>query len=203
MALCYTPWTADQVKSLNAYQRAELFHPFTCSRRGPGRVEHILVATTDGWTCPVCIAAGKPYDQNWCHDFMANWAWGWARDILKPQEQKMSALELARKIKQEHLDLIRRSEQQEREMNVDLRRVCNEFDGVGRLTVSPVGLQGNDNEVSILWCGELVLTAAVKSGKNAFWVYWLMDHARHHQAQILETTPALEKAVAEIMVKYV
>jgi ribosomal protein S27AE len=60
------PFTEDQVASLNAYQKSEFVHPFTCVCG-----DHIpLVATKDGWICNKCA-----YTQKWAHDFMADWAW--------------------------------------------------------------------------------------------------------------------------------
>lgn len=56
------PWTDDQVRALNAYQRRGDRHPFTCGGEYCGAN---LVATRDGWKCPDCN-----YTQNWAHDFM-------------------------------------------------------------------------------------------------------------------------------------
>lgn len=72
------PFTPEQVESLNRFQRSGEFHPFTCggNRSDEAHVayakEHgdpdygLLVATPDGWVCPVC-----DYKQGWAHDFMA------------------------------------------------------------------------------------------------------------------------------------
>ena len=59
------PWTADQVASLNAYQRAGVMHPFTNEGED-------LVATKDGWVMP-----NDPVEvvQDWAHLFMADWSW--------------------------------------------------------------------------------------------------------------------------------
>ena len=77
------PWTAEQVEALNAYQRGNSFHPFTCGgdRSDDAHVAYaalhhdrddgLLVATAGGWHCPVC-----GYSQNWAHDFMAILAGG-------------------------------------------------------------------------------------------------------------------------------
>jgi hypothetical protein len=63
------PWSDDQVDNLNRYQRAGLFHPFTCGRRDDHRDDPgVLVAERDGWHCP---AAGCGYRQTWAHPFMA------------------------------------------------------------------------------------------------------------------------------------
>lgn len=67
MAILQAPFTPDQVASLNAYQDAEVMHPFTC---GGDHGSTKLVATPEGWICPEC-----PYKQNWAHDWMANRFW--------------------------------------------------------------------------------------------------------------------------------
>jgi hypothetical protein len=63
------PWTDDQVANLNRYQRAGIFHPFTCGWRDTHRDNPgVLVAERDGWHCP---AAGCSYRQTWALPFMA------------------------------------------------------------------------------------------------------------------------------------
>ena len=59
------PWTMAQVVSLNRFQHFGYMHPFTC---GQEECRALLVATTEGWLCPV-IACG--YKQNWAWAFMA------------------------------------------------------------------------------------------------------------------------------------
>lgn len=73
-----TPWTPEQVEALNSFQRSGLFHPFTCGgergdeahrryaavHRDPD--DGLLVATADGWHCPVC-----GYRQAWAYPGMA------------------------------------------------------------------------------------------------------------------------------------
>lgn len=66
------PFTDEQVKNLNEYQKSTGIHPFTCcSHEGCNRTsqpnEGILIARTQGWVCP----CGK-YKQNWAHKFMAD-----------------------------------------------------------------------------------------------------------------------------------
>ena len=72
------PFTPEQVSYLNAFQNSGRFHPFTCGGdRGDEahtayRAEHggdfgQLVATAEGWICPVC-----GYRQTWAHDFTAS-----------------------------------------------------------------------------------------------------------------------------------
>jgi len=73
------PFTDEQVKSLNEFQKKGRFHPFTCCspsnikeckrRNNEGDTweekEGMLIATKDGWVCP----CGK-YKQDWAHKFM-------------------------------------------------------------------------------------------------------------------------------------
>jgi hypothetical protein len=63
------PFTPDEVASLNGFQEACVWHPFTCGNDDCG---HILVATEGGWTCP---RQGCGYTQDWAHAFMADWRW--------------------------------------------------------------------------------------------------------------------------------
>lgn len=66
-------FSAQEVKSLNAFQRSGKFHPFTC-----GGTKHysedeptpMLLATIDGWVCP---DPHCDYRQVWAHDFMKTW----------------------------------------------------------------------------------------------------------------------------------
>lgn len=67
-----TTFTAEEVVSLNEFQRSGVFHPFTCGtkeKHGRGDAEE-LVATLDGWVCPSC-----DYTQNWAHEFMKDGSW--------------------------------------------------------------------------------------------------------------------------------
>jgi len=61
------PFTPDQVESLNGYQVAEVFHPFTC---GNDSSHFVLIAEPAGWVCLDC-----DYTQNWAHEWMADWSW--------------------------------------------------------------------------------------------------------------------------------
>ena len=68
------PFTEDQVKRLNEYQRDGRSHPYTCGgnrsdeahrryAKEHGALDYgILVATVDGGVCPVCN-----YRQSWGH----------------------------------------------------------------------------------------------------------------------------------------
>jgi hypothetical protein len=73
------PFTPEQVESLNGYQSALLFHPFTCRHRDDGKHtdEAVLIASTDGWQCPCC-----DYRQDWAHAFMADGSWRQFREEL-------------------------------------------------------------------------------------------------------------------------
>jgi len=71
------PWTEEQVNKLNEFQSSRRMHPFTCGSGNRTDEAHKtyqaqhggdfgqLVATTDGWRCPVC-----DYRQDWAHEFM-------------------------------------------------------------------------------------------------------------------------------------
>ena len=60
------PFTPHQVASLNAYQQSSgPWHPFTC-----GKCRANLIATPEGWRC-----ANDDYQQDWAHEFMADWTW--------------------------------------------------------------------------------------------------------------------------------
>lgn len=71
------PFTDDQVTSLNGYQQAGLFHPFTC---GNDSSHELLVATAAGWQCPSC-----DYRQNWAHDWMADNGW---QEVLRRRQEE-------------------------------------------------------------------------------------------------------------------
>lgn len=60
-----SPWTADQVASLDAYQRDGRWHEYTCGDCG-----RTLVPTAAGWTC-----TADDYTQRWAHEFTTNWRW--------------------------------------------------------------------------------------------------------------------------------
>ena len=72
MSKIEAPWTIEQVRALNRYQRGRWMHPFTCGSGNRTDSIHldgegILVAVESGWICPFC-----DYTQNWAHDFMLN-----------------------------------------------------------------------------------------------------------------------------------
>jgi hypothetical protein len=69
------PFTDEQVRALNEYQHSGLFHEYTCGNDSRHRV---LVASTEGWSCPDCT-----YTQNWAHASMA---------VPLTSEQKRQAL---------------------------------------------------------------------------------------------------------------
>jgi hypothetical protein len=71
------PFSADTIAKLNAWQQSGMFHPFTCGGDRSDAAHQAyakehggdlgqLVATPNGWICPVC-----GYKQNWAHSFMA------------------------------------------------------------------------------------------------------------------------------------
>ena len=64
------PFTAEQVASLNGYQRSGTFHEFTCGNDECPVVHATLVAAEDGWHCPSCT-----YTQDWAHNWMADGSW--------------------------------------------------------------------------------------------------------------------------------
>ena len=64
-----SPFTADEVGSINGYQADPRFHPFTCGR---GACDGVLTATPDGLRC---TNEGCPYEQHWVHPFMADGSW--------------------------------------------------------------------------------------------------------------------------------
>lgn len=63
------PFSAEQVRLLNAYQSNGVFSPYCCVRPHSG-MGRLLVATTEGWSCPSC-----DFTQNWAHEFMADPRW--------------------------------------------------------------------------------------------------------------------------------
>ena len=60
MEIIKAPFTEEQVKYLNEYQKSGRFHPFTCECRED------LIATVNGWICSKCN-----YTQDWAHEFMS------------------------------------------------------------------------------------------------------------------------------------
>ena len=63
------PWSFDEVRALNEWQRRGDVHPFTCGGDNNGQTcRQTLVATTKGWVCPDRCG----YTQDWCHGFMLN-----------------------------------------------------------------------------------------------------------------------------------
>jgi hypothetical protein len=63
------PWTDEEVKRLNAYQKAAHLHPFTCPGDKADCEKHReLIATSDGWVC----ACGE-YKQEWAHADMVRY----------------------------------------------------------------------------------------------------------------------------------
>ena len=75
LKMIYVPFTDEQVKNLNNFQKNGRIHPFTCCspedivecRSGEGTSKGLLEATNNGWVCP----CGK-YTQDWAYEFMTN-----------------------------------------------------------------------------------------------------------------------------------
>lgn len=66
------PWTQDQVKSLNEYQKSGVMHPFTgVNENAPDGEDDLLIATEDGW-----VSKYTPdYKQDWAYEFMVDGSW--------------------------------------------------------------------------------------------------------------------------------
>ena|ERR1700733_12098939 len=58
----HSPWTPDQVASLNDYQASNVYLPLVCQK------EHELIARLDGLHCPECTG------------FFLQWAYPWMLD---------------------------------------------------------------------------------------------------------------------------
>lgn len=58
------PFSTEQVKCINNYQKSGKFHPFTCGECG-----NDLIAIEEGLICPTETCE---YTQDWVHGFMAN-----------------------------------------------------------------------------------------------------------------------------------
>lgn len=64
------PWTEEQVKALNSFQKTPWLHPFTCGSGNRTDEKHLdgeglLVAKETGWECPYC-----EYKQDWAYEVM-------------------------------------------------------------------------------------------------------------------------------------
>lgn len=66
-----SPWTDDQVASLNAFQAAGRVHPFTGDTPEGGGERPVLIATNAGWV----EYDGGPIYQTWAHSWMTDWSW--------------------------------------------------------------------------------------------------------------------------------
>lgn len=76
MSKITAPFTPEQVEQLNRFQQLGITHPFTCATPKKHKPAHpalrtpvhdVLIATTEGWKCPIC-----DYTKNWAHAFMAD-----------------------------------------------------------------------------------------------------------------------------------
>ena len=62
------PFTKEQAESINAYQKAGVFHEFTCATED---CDGVLQASEGaGLYCPQCH-----YTQGWVHSWVANGTW--------------------------------------------------------------------------------------------------------------------------------
>lgn len=104
------PFTSEQVKRLNAFQKSGLFHPFTCGN--PERTDEnhpdrgILVATRGGWVCPNCY-----YTQDWAHAFMVE---AGAEATTKPDYLNKTLRECSR---EELMEALRVTEEKNKEID--------------------------------------------------------------------------------------
>lgn len=69
MARKDAPFTDEEVKSINDFQKSGVFHEFTCVESHPG-LDRTLVAFQHGLDCPHCA-----YTQVWVHSWMADRSW--------------------------------------------------------------------------------------------------------------------------------
>ncbi len=91
MPQSFAPWRPSEVASLNEYQNAGAWHPFTCPNRdlSPHRTGSqdvgMLEASAAGWICPDC-----GYMQDWAHDWMVDGTWRmlFAENLRMLEERK-------------------------------------------------------------------------------------------------------------------
>lgn len=72
-----SPFSEEQIKKLNDYQKSGRFHPLTCDRKAKEcevrsdprdfSKDGVLIATKEGWVCP----CGK-YKQDWAPGAIMN-----------------------------------------------------------------------------------------------------------------------------------
>lgn len=60
----WAPWSQEQAYRLNVFQARGSFHPFTCPNEHEQQSEVRLLASDDGWICPVVLC-----------DYTQDWAW--------------------------------------------------------------------------------------------------------------------------------
>ena len=62
----HAPWTFEEVRALNQWQKRGDIHPFMCGGLSNGAsCATDLLATTNGWVCP----NGCGYTQDWAYGF--------------------------------------------------------------------------------------------------------------------------------------
>lgn len=69
-AVVSAPFTRDQVRSLNAYQRSGPDELVTCPGANHHRRVQRLIARKSGWRCCRC-----GYRQSWAYQVAADWSW--------------------------------------------------------------------------------------------------------------------------------
>lgn len=69
MSQLEAPWTDEQVKNLNIYQKSGRMHPYTDYLDDGTKID--LIATKDGWV----KTEGGPVCQTWAHDWSADRDW--------------------------------------------------------------------------------------------------------------------------------
>jgi hypothetical protein len=69
-----SPWSDEEVKSLNECQQFGYCHSFTC---GGENCNNNLIATNNGWMCKNC-----DYTQNWAYKWMTNFDWKTANQLI-------------------------------------------------------------------------------------------------------------------------
>lgn len=70
--LSRAPWTADQLSSLEQYQKSETFSPFVCS------VDHVFEIGNSMLICRECEYPNLPpsaYGQDWAYVWTVDWSW--------------------------------------------------------------------------------------------------------------------------------
>ena len=76
LAKLSSPFTEDQLASLDEYQQSATDHPYTCPRDHPWCDEDEFEHPLRCWTDPLeCICTGCDYTQDWVWAYTADWSW--------------------------------------------------------------------------------------------------------------------------------